>query len=352
MLPYFIYIIVLLFLSVLMTDVMQEKVVTALMLLIIFLFSAFRYYIGVDTPTYDFIFEELKSVAGETSYAVEWGYVLLNKAALFFGSHFWIVLAFSFGITLFFTYRFIVFFVPEKWRGISLIVFLSSSFYFVYALSGIRQGIAMSIALYSLRFIVDRRLVLFLLLTALAVSFHTSAILFAPAYFVFRRKIPYSLVVCAAVAAFACKGLINRLFIWFVSGLTGHYAAYSDIYSGDANSNTGLGIIARILIWLGAAYFFQRTIRPEQLKQIILYNVFVTGIVLYVCFLDVDILIRLSEYYLATFIAVVPLTADAFREKSQFIYISVALLLMTVLYFSSILFAKEAFIPYRSYLLL
>lgn len=319
------------------------------MLFLIFVFSAFRNNIGVDTAVYDYIFTQI-SLWGDTSFNIEQGYFLLNRTALHIGDEFYIVLFLSFGLTLFFTYHFIKYFVPEKYRGIGLIVFISSSFYFVYALSGIRQGIAISLTLYSIRYIVERKFFIFLSLILLAMFFHKSAIIFFPAYWIRNHAIPYKQVLAGVVLAFVCKTFVNHLFFSITPYLRGHYAVYSEFYCGDANANSGLGIMGRIFFWLVVAYFYQKNIRPADMKSVVLYNMYIIGIMLYVSCLNVDILIRLSEYYLSTSIAVIPLSMIYSPMNNRHMYIGFVMLLLSGLFFSFILFEKGAFLPYSSYL--
>lgn len=346
---YISYIAFLIFTSVLVMKAKQRKSLLAAMLLLIFLFSAFRREIGVDTAVYDYIFTQI-SIWGDTNFNIEDGYFLLNKIALCMGEEFYIVLLLSFGMTLFFTYEFITYFVPEKYRGISLVVFISSSFYFVYALSGIRQGIAMSLILYSVRYIVERRKLLFLLFILLAIFFHKSAAVFIPAYWIGNREIPYKWVLAGVALAFISRTFVSRLFFSIVPYLQGHYSVYSESYSGEANSNSGWGIIGRIFFWLVIAYFYQKNMRSADVKNMVPYNIYILGIILYVCCLNVDILIRLSEYFLSVSIAVIPLSMVSFKMNNRNLYIGFVMLLLSGLFFSFILFEKRAFLPYNSYL--
>lgn len=328
----------------------QKKSVLGAMLLLIYIFSAFRNGIGVDTAVYDYIFTQIR-LWGSTSFNIEEGYFLLNRIALCIGEEFYIVLLLSFGITLFFAYEFVTYFVPEKYRGISLMVFVSSSFYFVYALSGIRQGIAMSLVLYSIRYIVERKKYFFLLFILLAMCFHKSAIVFLPVYWIGNREIPYKLVLAGAFMAFLGRTFVSDLFFYIGPYLQGHYSVYTELYCGDANSNSGLGIIGRIFFWLGVAYFYQKNSLTADVKSVVLYNIYILGIILYIGCLNVDILIRISEYFLSTSIAVIPLSMASLQMKYRHVYICFIILLLTGLFFSFILFEKRAFLPYNSYLL-
>lgn len=72
--------------------------------------------------------------------------------------------------------------------SLALFFFVSLGF-FQFAMSGIRQTIAVCISMLSYNSIRERNLLRFLLLIALAASFHKSVIVFIPAYFIANQRI-------------------------------------------------------------------------------------------------------------------------------------------------------------------
>ena len=87
-----------------------------------------------------------------------------------------------------------------------VLLFLSLNLYAFY-MTGIRQAIAMTICLLAYEKIKEKKLIWFLLLVALAMSFHTAAMFFLPAYFIAhlkttKAKIPLYIVVFIVAAIY------------------------------------------------------------------------------------------------------------------------------------------------------
>ena len=75
---------------------------------------------------------------------------------------------------------------------------------FLFVLTGIRQAIAMSICMFAVRFIQNKKLIPFLLLILLAAQFHHSAYIFVIMYFLGRKKVTaMSVIVNILVTIFA-----------------------------------------------------------------------------------------------------------------------------------------------------
>lgn len=349
MIPYIIYFFSIFILSLFCFTGSREIRLSSIgiILIIIALFSGFRDGVGVDTSAYIYIYDQIRDY-GTTSFAVEKGFLYLNKFVLLFSQNVHIFFFLVFCITLFFTQKFLHYFVPEKYIGFCFLVFISSSFYFVYALSGIRQGIAIGIVLYSFKYIVERKALRFFVLSLLAVCFHFSAVIVFPFYFIPRKLVPFNWFFLLLLICLIAGRYVKFLFYMLVSNIGGHYAVYADLFSDFANSSTGIGIIGRIVLWVMIAYCFKKY-AVHDIKNIILYNIFCSGVLLYVLFLNVDILVRLSEYFTATFIAILPLSIRGLKiTTNRYCYMLLLLIMVCCLYFSAIYFEIDSFIPYKS----
>ena len=87
-----------------------------------------------------------------------------------------------------------------------VLLFLALNLYAFY-MTGLRQAVAMTICLLAYEKIKEKKLVWFLLLVALAMSFHTAAMFFIPAYFIAhlkttRAKIPLYVIIFVFAAIF------------------------------------------------------------------------------------------------------------------------------------------------------
>lgn len=158
--------------------------------IVLFMFIGFRYDYGNDTLEYARLFQNLAKYdfgildfAGITSVDNhEPGWVWLNYLFKPFG---WF--GFQMVITAFelwVIYNSIKRYVPRKFWWLSVAIFtLTQSFMWIGACSMFRQWFACILFLFSIRFILDRRLIPFLLINIAGVLCHKSAVVVLPTYF-------------------------------------------------------------------------------------------------------------------------------------------------------------------------
>ncbi|ODA40294.1 EpsG family protein [Desulfosporosinus sp. BG] len=145
--------------------------------------SGIRYGIGTDflgvyLPEFNF----LKFFPDYTS-RMEFGYVWLNKLVITLGGGFQLVVFLVAFITILFIYLAVKQYKDNISVGLGMLVFML--LYFQLSFNLVRQVAAMGIVFYALKYIFNRKFWKFCFFIFLAVSFHFSAILVFPFYFLF-----------------------------------------------------------------------------------------------------------------------------------------------------------------------
>lgn len=152
-----------------------------------FLFGALRVDFGLDYAEYesDFYWTHHGFVFDISEYS-EYGYTLLTK--IIPSWRLFLILTSAFICLAYgtFFYRCIT---PQKsWLAVCLL-FITGNFSIFFMFSGIRNAIAIAIMILAFPLIRERKLIPYLGLTILAISFHTSAVFFMPlAYFLGFNK--------------------------------------------------------------------------------------------------------------------------------------------------------------------
>jgi len=144
--------------------------------------------IGTDTENYKLIFQKIleidsKSIADEK---IEFGYIYLNKLIGLFTSQpqvLFIVVAIFMSVCIG------VFIYKNASDPFLALLFFITLGMFQFSLSGMRQSIAVGITLLAMEFIKKRKMLWFFALIFIAYSFHKSAILYLPAYFIAYRSL-------------------------------------------------------------------------------------------------------------------------------------------------------------------
>lgn len=148
--------------------------------------------VGIDYKQYETYFNQVRSggwsflISGANGYRIEPGYSLLNYVvSLFTGDiHIYMLVVAIITVTL----TAVVLYKDSPIPWIGMFVFASFGF-FGNTLSFIRQSIAISIFLFAIRFLKEKKLLPYILIVLLAVSFHKATIIMIPVYFIAHIKI-------------------------------------------------------------------------------------------------------------------------------------------------------------------
>ena len=177
------------------------------------LFSGLRNDVGVDYQSYVDNFDYI--LKGYPS-----DFELTNKLIIEFinymGGNVQVYFMFCAILTNFFIYLFIK--EHSKSVATSTVLYFFITFFFFASLNGVRQYLAISIFLFSLRYISSKEFYKYIFIVILASLFHISAILFLPLYFILRRK--YSTVELCLYGGLAFVVLI--LALQYLAGLLFH----------------------------------------------------------------------------------------------------------------------------------
>lgn len=153
----------------------------------IILTYTFRYSIGTDYFAYRTIFSDLHNVPitdylrlhekNIGSYYVETGFYVINRYLSFsYGSLLFVV---SFLIFAFVYYGSIE--VNEN-VNLAFVIFLYFCTQFIYSMNGVRFAIAITIIFFGVHFIIERKILGWVITVLLASSFHKTSIICAPLY--------------------------------------------------------------------------------------------------------------------------------------------------------------------------
>lgn len=111
----------------------------------------------------------------------------------------------------------------SKMPGLSVFIYITLEF-FAFSFSGLRQSIAMAIVFFSFKFIQEKSLIKFLLCIVLAMSFHTTAIIFViayPLYYLRIKPVYFVFIIPSLILMFLLKTEIFLLFYYLYKGIVG-----------------------------------------------------------------------------------------------------------------------------------
>jgi hypothetical protein len=335
---YNIILVLCLFLVLNYKKVKQKNVVIISTFTVLVFFTGFRYYVGND---YDGYVNYFRTLGNGFFWQVEPGFYLINYIAknLQLGVEF-VIFFYSF-ITFYFYFKIIQRYeivVP----GI-LILFVSGYLFFIN--DQIRQGLAVIIFLYLIKYIENRELLKYSFGILLGTLFaHFSMILIWPIYFISKINLNKYIWVILIIAAFLLYK--SGFFIFILNFLSfipiyGAHFLERDRFLQPAELGSGLGV----LYWVIISIFI--LLRSSKIENKFLVNLYAIGVIFYLITLDYHITNRLS-YYLF-YIKVILFSLYLIKEskivlKLGFVFISLLFFNLEVL----LNLGKHGGFPYRT----
>ena len=212
---------------------------------------------------------------------------------------------------------------------------------FLFNIQGMRQSIAMSLCLLSYEFIKNRKLVPFLLLCFLALTFHRTAVVFFPMYFLYGLKVT-RIRVLALLPIFILVLLFSKYIV----------SVANDVFSSGGidrqySDSTGNGGFFTLVIHLVIIVFSLFSMQKFGDKNNCL--LFYTSLLSLLCFtmryFGVREAERISFYFSYAQLALLPNSLASFDRKSRIGVGILVVCLATFIFISKL--TNNNFLPYR-----
>lgn len=185
--------------------------------LVLILLSGMRHeYIGADTPMYKYIFYDIESNSNsliETDAEVGF-YYLMRYFGKFAGYQMFLMLVACLSII---PVGFIIYSYSQN-VCLSFLIFYSSILFQTLEFAAERQAIAFGFVMMAYYYIMQRKLVLYLLCFALAFFFHRSCVIFIPCYWLYNLEIKKKTItiwgICLLIS-FVCASIVFQYLVRF-----------------------------------------------------------------------------------------------------------------------------------------
>ncbi|EGQ17115.1 EpsG family protein [Prevotella nigrescens] len=224
------------------------------------------------------------------AYNTEFGYIGLNWAIAHITSNRYIFI-FLYTICM---YAIILHSFRKYAKNYPLASILFMALVFYFSFTYLRQMFAAAIIGLSIRYIIERKFLKYCAIIIAAFSFHNSAIIFFPMYFIANKKYPKARILL----------LMSVCFIIGVTGITSNlYNLFDDISTRAAHADYAVQGDARIAYILEAGFFLFFLIKsykylPDTKQSIVLYNIALAFCAVLLLFIRSDNGGRLSWYFI------------------------------------------------------
>ena len=256
---------------------------------------------------------------------MEGGYLVLNKILTMIFPWNQTIIFVEAIICVYFTFRFIYKFCSDVFLGV--LIYLTQGL-LIFELTGFRQAIAISLCLFAVEFIKNKKIIWFMLITILACTFHSTAIVFFPFYFLAYLKLSAINIMIYGVIYTILLSLMPSLLLWG-SNLTGSDYTVASTWGNFMGPliNISFHIIALVFM----AFVRKSDVKVHKWK----WNMTVLSLIIYVLrFISLPFE-RISFYFSGGLIVALPLGIDeALEKKTNKIVKTIIVLLSIVLYFT------------------
>lgn len=224
------------------------------------------------------------------AYSTEFGYIGFNWAIAHITSNRYIFI-FLYTICM---YAIILYSFRKYAKNYPLASILFMALVFYFSFTYLRQMFAAAIIGLSIRYIIERKFLKYCAIILAAFSFHNSAIIFFPMYFIANRKYSKAHILL----------LMSVCFVIGVSGITsGLYNLFDDISSRGVHADYAVQGDARIAYILEAGFFLFFLIKsyqylPDTKQSIVLYNIALAFCAILLLFIRSENGGRLSWYFI------------------------------------------------------
>lgn len=248
-------------------------------LLLLTVISAIQFNFGRDYWNYyTFFMAEIAGTNGSLKYYLseygsfknEWGWVILQLIFKPLGEPgFFLMIALISIIQNLAIYQLIYRYVDKPWYGLSMFLYVISNSYFVLNLTMLRQSLAISIILFVIPLILQKKLLVPILTVLVASTIHKSSLIFLP--FVFWGWLPQrgaTLYASIYVFAFFIQFLIPSIPAFlsqqlaFSEEASMYFSNYSDF--GAVTYSYRLGFLVTILPFIIAMYFLSKSAQEDK----------------------------------------------------------------------------------------
>ena len=324
--------------------------------LTLFLISAFRYETTGDFHANYIGFLKVSNLSFKQLVLNndEFGHMFLRKIiSLFTDNPQWYFVVTGFFIVFSF-YIYIYRFSPNVYLSVLLFITIGG---FFTSHNITRQYISIAICLWGIPYLISRKTIKYFICIIIAITFHTSAFVMIPVYFLSKipitKKIVLIYLVIFVIMAYSFRGIYSYL----------NQYVYSDYYVGESYGTTEANILNIILpsILLVFLFYFIRSINISKSKFVSendnchFFNNMLThmGILSYLfnflAVTDFLILERFSNFFSVSYLIIVPTVLKFMRkEHKPLIYLCV-LGLVIVFFFINNYLGKFTPTPYTPF---
>ena len=325
-------------------NIIIKKLCRLTLTLILIAFSGFRYYVGRDYQNYIWLHERIIQLGFSDC---EVGHYLVVRLVDFIGGTAQLVFLFYATITVLFISKFI----NDNSESIELswVLFICLGPFYLATMNTMRQWLAISLFLYSTKFIQKRRFKKYFLINIVGVLFHTSTLIVIPLYFWLakeKKQLFSGLMVGVGIFALDKIGIIG-----YIAKLIG-YGAYLQSTRQESVDLSYYVFIFLFVLYVFSVHFLMPKESSNATKSYLMYNMSVVSVVCIVLLLMSSTIsnivwARVNSFFLPIYLLIIPDTVKNMRTTvSTKLFMKFVFAGGSVIYFIYLTLSSQDLTPY------
>ena len=306
-----------------------------------FVLIAFRdANIGADTGTYLRMFESIVDMSWSEIFKTEeeLGYSIFVKLVTLLTDNY---LIFQIIYTTIYFFAVISFIKQLDGSQFFTLFLFGTMGMYTFMFTGIKQCLAISLCLFSFKFVKKRKIIPFAIIIFLAFHFHKSAVLFIAAYFIYSRKLSaLNLVIYTIFLLFAVGYLdvVQQLFNKYLN------------YEYEIESGAG-GVISSIIMVLMLAFsiLYAKSTKISNKNLNGLVNIGIIAGVLWILRMFTRVAERPTFYFVMCLYASFAKSIDCLSRKNERFIVRLIVIAVAITLYVYRIYNQVEVMPYRFY---
>lgn len=329
----------------------RNTIVRRIILVLLILFLCTGFMCGSDWRSYETMYNAIDFYNYGRNYYAEWGFYIYMSIFKYFDIDFWIFSILTKLFCLLIVFNFLKKYLESEFL-LGLMYFIPWYGFYLFIDCPMRNMIAISIFLLSIPYIVKHNIFKYMALIALAMSFHTTAIIFIPIYFFNRRiSLPLCILLFLIVnIAFVSRDVIINIglslftHIPYIASKIEGYMLGGSIYAEGRALSWGMLIHLAFFILL----LYKRKSIENGRNGMLIFNLSIAYLLLYRLATTIEIFMRFQLYLAPFFCIGLIKIAQTMTPKLKIAYVTYLLCVSSIGALK--IFADSRYIPYTSYI--
>lgn len=327
-----------------------KKIKQVIYLLILSIIAGFRYGIGTDyfaysRAYYNFNLFDLHTLMNN-DFGMEKGYIILNKSLGMISNDSQIIFLVCSFITMFLIIKSSADYCKNYELSILLFIMLG---YYHSSFNTIRQYIAISIFLFSIRYISSKQFLKYLICILIASTFHVTSICLLLIYFVGNKNYSKTFLFLFSTLSLFINYFYEFIIIKILPLVSKYYAIK---YKGSIWLQSGVGgrynyiLIALLYILILICLYNKEKLDKFKYGNFVV-NMVIISLALLVLGTRSLLMFRLSLYFSIFLIVLVPTITELFKDNKLKIVVCFLVIIISSYCYIYTLSARDEVIPYR-----